>query len=46
MTSEGLGEMFEGDPADMCAEKLPLMLMRGRANGKVCADGELGPPLA
>ena len=21
MTSEGLGEMFEGDSADMCAEK-------------------------
>ena len=29
MTSEGLGEMFEGDFADMCVEKLPLMLMGG-----------------
>ena len=27
MTSEGLGEMFEGDSADMCAEKFPLVSM-------------------
>ena len=27
MTSEGLGEMFEGDSADTCARKFPLMLM-------------------
>ena len=33
MTSEGLGEMFEGDSADMSAEKFPLMLMGGRAEG-------------
>ena len=33
MTSEGLGEMFEGDSADTCARKFPLMLMGGRANG-------------
>ena len=31
MTSEGLGEMFEGDSADTCARKFPLMLMGGRA---------------
>ena len=37
MTSEGLGEMFEGDSADMCAGKFPLMLMGGRANGQSCA---------
>ena len=43
MTSEGLGEMFEGDSADMCARKFPLMLMGGRANGPACADGERGP---
>ena len=24
MTSEGLGEMFEGDSADTCAGKFPL----------------------
>ena len=29
MTSEGLGEVFEGDSADMCAEKFPLVSMGG-----------------
>ena len=38
MTSEGLGEMFEGDSADTCAEKFPLVSMGGRAEGIVCAD--------
>ena len=38
MTSEGLGEMFEGDSADMCAEKFPLVSMGGRAKGLACAD--------
>ena len=38
MTSEGLGEMFEGDSADMCAGKFPLVSMGGRA--------ERGPPSA
>ena len=33
MTSEGLGEMFEGDSADMCAGKFLLMSMGGRAEG-------------
>ena len=28
MTSEGLWEMFEGDFADMCAEKFPLMSIK------------------
>ena len=32
MTSERLGEMFKGDPADMCAGKFPLVLMGGRAD--------------
>ena len=27
MTSEGLGEMFEDDFADTCAEKFPFVLM-------------------
>ena len=45
-TLEGLGEVFEGDSAGMCAGKFPLVLMGGRANGQVCADGERGPPLA
>ena len=38
MTSEGLGEMFEGDSADMCAGKFPVVLMGGRVEGLVCAD--------
>ena len=38
MTSEGLGEMLEGDSADMCTRKFPLMPMGGRAEGLVCAD--------
>jgi hypothetical protein len=46
MTSEGLGEVFKGDSADMCAGKFPLVSMGGRANGQACADGERGPPSA
>ena len=38
MTSEGLGEMFECDSADMCAGKFPLVSMGGRADGLACAD--------
>ena len=30
--------MFEGDSADMCAEKFPLMLMGGRAEVLAYAD--------
>ena len=46
MSSEGLGEVFEGDSADMWAGKFPLLSMGGRANGKAPADGERGPPSA
>jgi hypothetical protein len=46
MTSEGLGEVFRGDSADMYAGKCPLMSMGGRAKGQACADGERGPPSA
>ena len=38
MTSEGLGEMFEGDSADTCGEKFPLVSMGGRADGLACPD--------
>jgi hypothetical protein len=38
MTSEGLGDMFEGDSADTCAEKFPLMSMGGQAECLACAD--------
>jgi hypothetical protein len=46
MTSEGLGEVFKGDSADMCTGKFPLVSMGGRANSQACADGERGPPSA
>ena len=46
MTSEGLGEVFQGDSVDMCAGKFSLVSMGRRANGQVCADGERGPPSA
>ena len=45
MTSEGLGEMFEGDSADMCAGKFPLVLMGGRAEGPACTDPGVRTPI-
>ena len=45
MTSEGWGEMFEGDSADTCAVRFPLVSMRGRAEGLACADPEARTPL-
>ena len=45
MTSKGLGEMFEGDSADMCAGKIPLMSMRGRAEALACADPGAKTPI-
>ena len=45
MTSEGLGEMFEGDSADMCDRKFPLVSMGGRAEGLVCADQGARTPI-
>ena len=45
MTSEGLGEMFEGNSADMCARKFPLVSMGGRAEGLVCADPGARTPI-
>ena len=44
MTSEGLGEMFEGDSADMCAKEFLIMLMGEQENGQACTDSERGPP--
>ena len=46
MTSEGLGEMFEGDSADMCTGKFSLMLMGGRAEGPACVDQEARTPIS
>ena len=45
MTSEGLGEMFEGDSADKWAEKFPLMSIGGRAEGLACADPGARTPI-
>ena len=39
MTSEGLGETFEGDSADMCAGKFPLVSIGDeRRVSRACAD--------
>ena len=43
MTLEGLGEVFKGDSADMCAGKYPLVSMGGRADRQACADGDDDP---
>ena len=45
MTSEGLGKMFEGNSADMCAGKFPLVSMGGRAKGLACADTGARTPI-
>ena len=45
MTSEGLGEMFEGDSADTCTGKILLVLMGGRAEGLACADPGARTPI-
>ena len=37
--------MFEGDSADMCADKFPLVLMGGRAEG-LDSRRKRGPPSA
>ena len=37
MTSKRLGDMFEGDYADICAGKFPQLSMGGHAEGVVCA---------
>ena len=41
MTSKGLGEMFEGDSADMCAASVD----GGRAEGLACADPGTRTPI-
>ena len=45
MTYEWLGKMFEGDSADMCAGKFPLVSMGGRAKGLACADPGARTPI-
>ena len=38
MTSEGFGEMFEGDFADTFSEKISLVMMGSQVEVIVCAD--------
>ena len=45
MTSEGLGELFEGDSADMCADKFPPVSMGGQVDGLACADPGARTPI-
>jgi hypothetical protein len=45
MTCEGMGEIFEGDSADTCAEKFPLVSMGGRAEGLACAEPGARTPI-
>ena len=45
MTPEGLGERFEGDSADTCAEKFPIVSMGGRAEGLAGADPGARTPI-
>jgi hypothetical protein len=45
MTSEGLGEMFEGNSAETGAGKFPLVSMGGRAEGLACADPGARTPI-
>ena len=45
MTSEGLGEMFEGYSADTCGGKFPLVSMGARAEGLACADPGARTPI-
>ena len=45
MTSNGLGELVEGDSADMCAGKFLLVSMGGRAEGIMCADPGARTPI-
>ena len=40
-----MGEMLKGDSADGCADKFPLTLMGGRAEGLACADPGARTPI-
>ena len=46
MTYKGMGEMFEGDSADMCARKFPLVSMGGERRVSSAQTRERGPPSA
>ena len=40
-----MGEMFEGDSADTCGVKFPLVSMGGLAEGLECADPGARTPI-
>ena len=46
MTSEGLGEMFEGDSADMCAENFRSCRWGAERRVSRAQTRERGPPSA
>ena len=46
MTSEGLGEMFEGDSADTCGGKFLLPSMGAERRVSCAQTRERGPPSA
>ena len=46
MTSEGLGEMFESNSADMGAGKFPLVSKGAKRRVSRARTRERGPPLA
>ena len=46
MTSEGLGEMFEGDSADTCTGKFPLTSLGSERRVSRAQTRERGPPSA
>ena len=45
MTYERLGEMFEGDFEDRCAEKFLLMSIGGQAEGLACTSPGTRTPI-
>jgi hypothetical protein len=45
LTSEGLGETFECESADMCVGKFPLTATGGQAECLACADPEARTPI-
>ena len=46
MTSEGMGEMFEGDSADTLPVVFLLVSMGGRAEGLACPDPVVRTPIS
>ena len=45
MTSEGLGDMFEGDSTDRCTGKISAHVDGGRAEGLACTDPGARTPI-